>query len=315
MSQNIGNITTKTKAWKPKGSVKTKIIYLSLFAALSTMGLKFVAYLLTGSVGLLSDAIESIVNLVAALAALIAVAFAARPPDANHPYGHEKAEYLSSGLEGGMILLAALTIIWTAIPRLFTTLPLEALGWGLAVSLGATLINLIVGQVLIRVGKKEDSIALEADGKHLMTDVWTSVGVGVGLGLVWLTNWLWLDALVAIGVAINILIEGGRLILRSLDGLLDRALPHQEVKAIEETISQALLNQTGVEYHALRTRKSGNVRFIDFHLLVPGKWSTSKSHNLVEEVEKSLHSNFPNSRILIHLEPIEDPRSYEADKV
>jgi cation diffusion facilitator family transporter len=164
MSQNIGNITTKTKAWRPasshKGNLKTKIIYLSLFAAVSTMSLKFVAYLLTGSVGLLSDAIESIVNLVAAIAALVAVSFAARPPDDNHPYGHEKAEYLSSGLEGAMILVAALTIIWTAAQRLFQPVPLEGLGWGLAIALLATLINLIVGQILIRVGKKEDSIAL-----------------------------------------------------------------------------------------------------------------------------------------------------------
>jgi len=291
---------------------KTKAIYLSLGAAVTTIILKFTAYFLTGSVGLLSDALESIVNLVGAAAVLIALTIAGRPADRTHTYGHSKAEYFSSGLEGGLILIAALTIGWAAINRLLHPAPVEGLGLGIAVSLAATLVNFVVARILLRVSKKEDSIALEADGKHLMTDVVTSVGVVLGLILVLLTGWLWLDSVVALGVAANIIFEGTKLVQRSTEGLMDQALPPEEETLIRQTIEKAIAPyQTNqVTYHGLRSRKSGSTRFIDLHLLVPGQWTVDYAHELAEAVERDLCAQFKDVEALTHLEPIEDPRAF-----
>lgn len=295
---------------KPKVSMKRRAIYLSIGAAITTIILKFTAYLLTDSVGLLSDAAESLVNLVGASAALVALIIAARPADQTHSYGHTKAEYLSSGLEGGLILVAAVAIAWAGIQRLMHPAPLESLGLGLGVSMAATLVNLVVARVLLRVGREEDSIALEADGKHLMTDVATSVGVIGGLGLVWVTGWLWLDPVVALLVAANIVREGGGLVKRSIDGLMDKALPHEEETVIRSILDGVIAGQANIRYHGLRTRKSGNLRFIDLHLLVPGEWTVRYSHEYCETIEKALSDRYKGVKTLIHVEPLEDPRSY-----
>lgn len=295
-----------------KMDIKTKAIFLSLGAAITTIILKFTAYLLTGSVGLLSDAAESLVNLVGASVALVALMIAARPADQTHSYGHTKAEYFSSVIEGSLILIAAGAIIWAAINRLLNQQALESLGLGLGVSMAATAVNFVVAQVLLRVGRKEDSIALEADGKHLMTDVVTSVGVVAGLVLVGLTNWLWLDPVIAILVAINIIFEGGKLIGRSVNGLMDHALPAEEEKRMRAVIEQALVasGDSRCSYHGLRSRKSGNLRFVDFHLLTPGSWSVSQAHDHAETIEKALLADFKGLKVLIHIEPVDDPRSY-----
>ena len=292
--------------------MKLKFIYLSIATSFATLTLKTVAYLLTGSVGLLSDAAESIVNVVAAFTALFALKIAERPPDHSHPYGHEKAEYFSSVIEGTLILVAAGAIIQQALSRLFNPVELEGLGWGMGVSLVATVINLVVAQTLIRAGKRHDSIALEADGRHLMTDVVTSVGVLVGLLLVLVTDWMWLDSVIALLVAANILFEGGRLIGRSVDGLMDKSLPDGEEARIKEVLDRVLLSpEVGANYHGLRTRKSGSYRFVELHLLTPGDWSVQRAHALTEEVEAALRGKFNNMRITIHQEPLDDPRSYE----
>jgi cation diffusion facilitator family transporter len=297
-----------------KSNIKTRVIYLSVGAAIATILLKSTAYLLTGSVGLLSDAIESLVNLVGSLAALVALIIAARPADRSHSYGHTKTEYLSSGLEGALILIAAGAIGWTSIERLLQPPEqLESLGFGLGVSLVATLINFVVARILLKVGRREDSIALEADGKHLMTDVVTSIGVVVGLALVWLTNWLWLDPVVALAVALNIIFEGSKLVKRSLDGLMDQALPKEEEAKvrtiIEETIAKIGAGDK-VKYHGLRSRKSGSTRFVDFHFLTPGNWTVEQSHKHVETIEKALISQFKEMKVLIHVEPMENPTAY-----
>jgi cation diffusion facilitator family transporter len=295
-----------------KLDVKTKAILLSLGAAVTTITLKFTAYLLTGSVGLLSDAAESLVNLVGASVALVALMIAARPADSTHSYGHTKAEYFSSVIEGSLILIAAGAISWAAINRLLNQQSLESLGLGLGVSMAATVVNLVVAQVLLRVGRKEDSIALEADGKHLMTDVVTSVGVVAGLVLVGITGWLWLDPVIAILVAINIVVEGSKLIGRSVNGLMDHALSAEEEKRLRTLIEQALAasSESRCSYHGLRSRKSGNLRFVDFHLLTPGNWTVSQAHDHAEAIEKALLAEFKGLKIMIHIEPVDDPRSY-----
>jgi cation diffusion facilitator family transporter len=289
----------------------SKLIYLSVAAAIITILLKSGAYLLTGSVGLLSDAAESLINLVAALVALVALTLAARPPDPSHPYGYEKAEYFSSLIEAILILGAAFAIGWAAVERFMHLQPLQSLGWGLGVALIATLINLAVGQVLIKNGQKIESIALEADGKHLMTDVWTTVGVLVGLGLVWLTNWLWLDPLIAIGVALNIAFTAGRLIQQSMAGLMDKALPDEDEARIRAVIEKVLIED--FQYHKLRSRKSASYRFVDLHLLTNGKRSLAEVHDQAEAIEVALKKEFGKIRVLIHEEPLEDPRAYEDE--
>jgi cation diffusion facilitator family transporter len=290
---------------------KRSAIRLSVGAAVATIILKFAAYFFTDSVGLLSDAMESMVNLVGAVVALIALTIAARPADREHHYGHTKIEYFSSGLEGGLILFAAVAVMWAAIERLLAPAPLEQLNIGLIVSLAATAINFFVARRLLRVAKSEDSIVLEADGKHLMTDVVTSLGVVGGLILVMVTNWLWLDPVIAIGVAINIIFEGARIVRRSMDGLIDRSLTEEEeatiIKAIDDSIREV---NADVKYHGIRTRKSGSARFMEMHLLTPGDWSVTQAHDLSEEIERSIKAEFREIQTSIHIEPVEDPRAY-----
>ncbi len=295
-----------------KDKIKSKVIMLSIGAAVTTIVLKFTAFLLTGSVGLLSDAMESLVNLAGASAALLALTIAARPADKTHHYGHNKVEYFSSGFEGGLILIAAGAIIWTAVDRLLNPAQLESVGIGLGVSLAATAVNLIVAQILLKVGRQEDSIVLEADGKHLMTDVITSVGVIIGVVLVALTGWLWLDPVVALAVAANIIFTGGKIVKRSLSELADPSLPKADEDQIK-TILEGVIGQSenkSVQYHGLRTRKSGNFRFIDLHLLTPGEWTVSQSHEYTEAIEAKLKAQFKEVETTIHVEPLDDPRSY-----
>ncbi len=286
-----------------------KFVYLSIAAAVATISIKFSAYLLTNSVGLLSDALESCVNLVAAVVALIMLNLAEKPADEEHAYGHNKAEYFSSAVEGGLIVLAAFCIIWSAVPRIIHPQPLENIGMGLLVAVGASVINLVVSMVLTRTGKKNHSITLEADGKHLMTDVITSGGVLLGIGLVKVTGWIILDAIVAIGVAINIIWTGYLLMRRSALGLLDTAIPQKERDQINH-ILEAYRKQN-MEFHSLMTRQSGQRKFISFHLLVPREWTIQQGHNLVEKVENDIRNLFPGTltTVLIHIEPFEDPAS------
>lgn len=286
----------------------TGFAWLSLAAATIIIALKGAAYWLTGSVGLLSDALESVVNFVAAAVAVVVLTIVARPADEDHQYGHDKAEYFSSGLEGGLILVAAVGIAVAAVERLLHPRPLEQLGLGLALTLVATLINLAVAQVLLTAGKRHDSITLEADGHHLMTDVWTSAGILVGVGAVAVTGWASLDPLVAIAMAAKIVWTGFHLIIRSTLGLMDTALPPPEQDAIRSVLDR--YRAQGIEYHALRTRRSGARRFVSLHLLVPGAWSIQRGHDLSEKIEDEVREHLPNTTITTHLEPIEDPRSW-----
>jgi cation diffusion facilitator family transporter len=288
-----------------------RLILLSILAAVVTLGLKFLAYWLTGSVGLLSDALESIVNLVAALLAYLSLRYSARPVDAEHTYGHEKIEYFSSGVEGGLILVAAVAIGFTAVRRLHTPEPLEPLGPGLLLSSVAAVINGAVGLLLVRVGRAHRSIVLEADGRHLLTDLWTSVGVLAGLSVVALAGpkWEWLDPILALVVAANILWTAGDLLLRSFHGLMDRALPEAEQAAVRAAI-EANLAPT-MAYHALRTRQAGRRRFADFHLLVPGHMTVREAHDLGDKVEAAVVAALPELELTIHIEPIEAAQSWE----
>jgi cation diffusion facilitator family transporter len=286
---------------------------LSVAAALVTIGLKGGAYLLTGSIGLLSDALESFVNLIAALVALFALSVAARPADEEHAYGHTKAEYFSSGFEGVLIVIAAGSIIVAAVRRLIDPRPIEEPGVGLAMIAVASLINLVVARVLLRAGRRHESITLEADGQHLMTDVWTSLGVIVGVGAAAATGWLQIDSIVAIAVALNVLYAGSRLLRRSMLGLLDTSLPEEtlaEIKMILDSHGTA-----GVRYHALRTRQAGARRFISFHILVPGGWTVQRGHDLLEEIEERIREAVPRSVVDTHLEPIEDPVSWQDTRL
>jgi cation diffusion facilitator family transporter len=286
-----------------------RYIWLSIIAALVTIGLKTWAYLVTGSVGLLSDAIESLVNLAAAVVALIVLLIATRPPDDDHAYGHSKAEYFSSGFEGALIVVAALAIGYTAFQRLLDPQPVESVGLGLAISTAASLINLVVAQILLRAGRTHRSITLEADGHHLMTDVWTSVGVIVGIGLVALTGWSILDPLIALIVAANILWSGWKLLQRSALGLLDTALPTAERDAIQRVLD-GYCREEGVAYHALRTRQAGARRFISVHILVPGGWTVQRGHHMLERIEHDVRAILPGTTLFTHLEPIDDPASF-----
>ena len=287
----------------------TRFAWLSIAAALATIALKGLAWWLTGSVGLLSDALESFVNLAAAILALWLLRVAARPPDDEHSFGHDKAEYFASGIEGTFILAAAVGIVLTAVPRLLHPEPLQQLGWGLAVSAVAALVNLVVGQILIRAGKAHHSITLEADGQHLMTDVWTSAGVIAAVALVAVTDWLRLDPLIAIAVAAHICLTGVRLMRRSVSGLMDSALPREERDRVQAILERH--RAAGVDYHALRTRQAGHRRFVYFHLLVPGAWSVEKGHNLMEDIEGEIRASLPYATVIAHLEPVEDPSSYQ----
>lgn len=281
--------------------------WLSIIAAIVTILLKGIAWWLTGSVGLLSDALESFVNLAGALMALAMLTLAATPADDKHAYGHGKAEYFSSAFEGFLILLAAISIAYAAIDRFQHPQPLEALSIGIAVSVAASLINLLAARELLAAGRTFNSITLEADAKHLLTDVWTSVGVIIGVGLVWLSGWLWLDPLIALLVAANIVWTGWELLQRSASGLMDEALPLAQLAEIENVLGY--YRNQGINFHALRTRQAGSHAFISLHVLVPGEWSVQRGHDLAEQIEADIRATVPYSHLTTHLEPIEDPLS------
>ena len=288
--------------------------WLSVAAAFATILLKTAAWYVTGSVGLLSDALESLINLVAALLTLSMLRLAAAPPDEAHPYGRFKAEYFSSGIEGALIVFAAVSIAFAAVPRLASPASIEAPLLGLALSAVATAINLGAGLLLIMAGRRQHSIALEADGHHLMTDVWTSVGVIAGVGLVAATGWLILDPLIALGVAIHIVWTGAVLMRLSFIGLLDAAIPEAERAEIEKIFAE-YRPRYGVEFHALLTRQAGARRFISFHLLVPDAWPVDRAHQLSEEIESRVRSLVPNAILFSHIEPISQPASYDDIKL
>jgi len=282
--------------------------FLSIAAAILTIGLKVGAYLLTNSIGFLSDAMESGVNLVAAVFAVWALTYAAKPPDEEHVFGHSKAEYFSSGFEGALILVAAVSIAIAAIPRLIHPQPLEQVSIGLLLSIIASAINGGVALILLKAGKRLHSITLRADAHHLLTDVWTSVGVILGLLLVSITGWLILDPLIAILVAINIVWTGTKLIQESSSALLDASIPLPERQIIDELLSA--YDRQQVQFHAIRTRMAGMRKFVSFHVLVPGAWTVQQGHDLCEEIESKICQSLPNINVLIHLEPLEDPKSW-----
>ncbi|MBX3082235.1 MAG: cation transporter [Anaerolineae bacterium] len=291
----------------------TRFAWLSIGAAVLTIGLKASAYLLTGSVGLLSDALESGVNLIAAIVALGALAMASRPADEDHTYGHDKIEYFSSGVEGVLILVAALSIAITSIGRLRDPQPLEQVDLGLIITVVASIINFGVSRILLRASKQHDSITLEADSHHLMTDVWTSGGVILGVLAVGLTGWLWLDPIIAMAVAINIVWSGVKLVRASALGLIDTALPAPEIAKVK-TILESYAHM-GFQWHALRTRQAGARRFVFFHVLVPGNWTVQAGHNLLEQIESDIRREFPLVTVSTHLEPLGDPAAMADAKL
>ena len=292
-----------------EGSIRlTRFAWWSIAAAVLTIALKSGAYLITGSVGLLSDAAESGVNLVAAIVALTALRVAARPADDNHHFGHGKAEYFSAGVEGVMIFVAAALILLAAADRLMRPHELESLGLGLVISTIASVINGVVGVMLLRAGRAHRSAALEADGKHLLTDVWTSAGVIVGVALVWLTGLERLDPVIALVVAANIIRTGTGLVSDSMSGLMDKALPEDELQKVSQVLDG--FESDDIRFHALRTRRAGRRTFISIHVLVPGNWSVKQGHDLLEQVEEDLRACFEQTTVFTHLEPIEDPVSF-----
>lgn len=286
----------------------TRYAWLSIAAAVATIVLKSVAYWVSGSVGLLSDAIESVVNLVAAVFALIMLGIAARPPDENHAYGHGKAEYFAGGVEGALIVVAAVSIGYAAVERLIHPRELEQVGLGLLICAAASLVNLVVALVLLKNGRKHRSIALEADAKHLLTDVWTSGAVIVGVAAVTVTGWQALDPLVALLAAANILWSGYHLVARSVLGLMDSALPADELAMINAVLKR--YSDRGIQFHALRTNQAGARRFVSVHVLAPGDWTIQQGHDLVERIEQDLRSLFDELTVMTHLEPLDDPASW-----
>jgi len=282
---------------------------LSTAAAIATIVLKTLAWRLTGSVGLLSDAMESGVNLVAAIGAFWALTLAAKPADRKHHYGHFKAEYFSSGLESVLIVVAALAIIYTAIGRLQDPQPLEQLGIGLVISLAATALNALVAWVLLKAARRFDSITLRADAHHLLTDVWTSAGVVLGIGLVKLTGLTILDPLIAIAVAVNIVVTGWKLLHETASGLLDRSLPDEEQRLLDTVLASYETEE--IRFHALRSRVAGSRRFVSFHVLVPGHWTVQAGHDLCEQLEHEVAATLTRTHVLTHLEPLEDPKAWD----
>jgi cation diffusion facilitator family transporter len=289
-------------------SALLRYAWLSIAAALVTIALKGAAWWMTASVGLLSDALESFVNLAAAMFTLYALALAARPPDEEHAYGYSKAEYFASGFEGTLILVAAALIAVAAIERLLHPRPLEHVGAGLAVNAVAAVVNLVVARILLAAGRAHRSIALEADARHLFTDVWTSAGVIAGVAAVAATGWLWLDPALALAVAANILWSGLRLMRRSALGLLDRALPEPDRRAIEAVLDG--YRAQGLDFHALRTREAAGRSFVSVHVLVPGDWTVQRGHDAVEDIEARIRAAVPAATVFTHLEPRDDPASY-----
>jgi cation diffusion facilitator family transporter len=283
-----------------------RLLMASVVVATITITLKTLAWFVTDSVGLLSDAMESLVNLASAVFGLVMVTIAARPADEEHPYGHHKAEYFSSGFEGILIIAAALGIIWTAGHRLLDPQPLEQLGWGLALSVLSSALNGLLAWVMFRAAKEHRSIALEADARHLVTDVWTSAGVVVGLALVHLSGWLWLDALIAMGVAANILKEGVHLIWRSSQGLMDEAVEPDVMAVIQETLAGFESGQDEariIRFDHVSTRKAGQRRFVDLHMHMPASWSLGRAAAVRASVEQALMSAVPGLRATIQLLP------------
>ena len=282
--------------------------WLSIAAAVATILLKGLAWKLTDSVGLLSDAIESFVNLAGALMALGMLALAAKPADDDHAHGHTKAEYFSSGFEGFLILVAAAWISFEAIRRIFDPHPVQVAAIGLGVAVVATIVNFLTARILLRVGRESRSITLEADARHLFTDVWTSVGVMIGVALVWATGWLWLDPTIALLVAANILWTGWHLMRRSAAGLMDASLPGAELARIEVVLAK--YREQGLQFHALRTRQAGMRAFLTLHVLVPGAWTVQQAHDWSERIEADLREAVPGAHVTTHLEPSEDPVSH-----
>ena len=286
-----------------------KFAVLSIAAAVATIALKALAWWLTGSVGMLSDALEGTINLAGATVALTMLAVAARPPDEDHAFGYTKAEYFASGLEGALILLAAVAIAIVAVDRLIAPRPLEHVGAGLAVSVAASLVNYAVARRLFEAGRRYRSIALDADARHLMTDVWTSAGVVAGVAAVWLTGWQRLDPLIALAVAAHIVWAGYELMRRSVQGLLDRALPAEQLRVLEGVLDP--YRARGVEFHALRTRQAGARSFVSLHVLVPADWTVAQGHDLAHQVDEDIRKALPDAAVLTHLEPLGYPESYQ----
>ena len=291
----------------------TRYAWLSIVASLTTLTLKAAAWALTGSVGLLSDALESLVNVGAALMLLSMLRIATRPADAGHAYGHSKAEYFASGLEGVLVVVAAGGIAYAATSRLLHPRPLEHAGVGLTLTIVASAVNYGVARVLLRVGRTHRSIALEADAQHLLTDVWTSAGVILGVALVVLTGWLVLDPLIALAVALNIVLIGWRLVKDSILGLMDAAWPNEEQALLERVLAE--YRARGIEFHAVRTRRAGVRRFASLHVLVPGRWTVQQGHDLLEEIERRIGERVGSVTVDTHLEPVEDPASYRDQQL
>lgn len=289
----------------------TRFAWLSIAAAVITIVLKSVAYFITGSVGLLSDAVESVVNLVGGIMALAMLTVAARPADEDHAYGHGKAEYFSSGVEGSLILVAAISIAVAAVMRLVTPKPLHELGMGLAVSVAASVVNLVVALMILRAGRQHNSITLEANARHLLTDVWTSVGVLGGVGAVALTGWQRLDPVVALLVAANIVWTGVGIVRRSIGGLMDKALGAVDVATVRKVLDGYVAG--GVQFHALRTRQAGARKFVSIHVLVPGEWTVQRGHELLERIESDIRHALPDAVAFTHLESLDDPASWEDE--
>lgn len=287
-----------------------RFAWLTIVAALVTIVLKAGAWRVTGSVGLLSDALESVVNLIAGVAALVALTVAEKEPDEEHAYGHAKAEYFSSGLEGMLILIAALVIAAAAIPRLIVPEPIEQVGLGLVISVVASLVNGVTAWWLFRAAREFRSITLESNARHLLTDVWTTAGVLLGVAVVAITGWMRLDAVIALVVAANIIWAGWQLVRRSMLGLLDTALPSEDIARIDMVLSR-YRSEYGIQTHALRTRQAGQRRFMSLHVLVPGRWSVQRGHHLLEKLEYDLRAELPDTTVFTHLEPIDDPSSWE----
>jgi cation diffusion facilitator family transporter len=289
----------------------TRFAWLSVGAAIATLAIKSTAFVISNSVGLLSDALESIVNLSAALVAVRILTIVARPPDKEHTFGHSKAEYFSSLFEGSMILIASFSIVTAAVRRLINPQPIEDISLGLLISLSASMLNLLVARLLLHISRQRSSIALEADGQHLMTDVWTSVAILVGVGAVGLTHWQPLDSMIALIVGASIAWTGIRIIHRSVVGLMDTSLPEIQINQIMDTLNQYA--EKGITYHGLRTRQAGARSFISVQIQVPRTWSVQRGHDIAEEIERSIEKVIPLATVFTHLEPKEDPRSWEDE--
>ena len=287
-----------------------RFAWISIGAAIATILLKLAAWWVTDSVGFLSDALESVVNLVGSIVALIALIIASREPDEEHEYGHAKVEYFSSGIEGTLILVAALAIIATSIPRLFDPQPVGSTWLGIAISIFAALINLVAARLLATAGRQHSSIALEADAQHLISDVVTTVGVIIGVALIALTGWYILDPIIALLVAVNIIRVGYLLLNRSAHGLMDTSLPPDEIRRIDNVLDRYCTSE-GIQAHALRTRQAGQRRFGSVHILVPGDWTVDRGHRLVERIEQDVRTELPGIMIVTHLESLDDPQSFD----